>query len=93
MVGGDSVQCAGSTLGEHRRKRGQEEREKLRQLESDFAHENQRSWDGVVDLPVDHRGPRWPVVGRCQLAPGRCISVHLARRGTSPLRYCVQRMR
>ena len=37
MVSGDSIQCAGSTLGEQRRKRGQEERERLRQLESDFA--------------------------------------------------------
>ena len=129
MVSGDSIQCAGSALGEHRRKRGHEERERQRQLESDFAHINRVSMMGelaaslsheimqpiasarinacaalnfldkqapdlgevrqalarvvgdadragdildrirahrVVDLPVDHRGPRGPVVGRCQ---------------------------
>src|SRR5215831_6027712 len=54
MVSGDSIQCAGSTLGEHRRKRGQEERERLRQLESDFAHINRVSMMGELAASLSH---------------------------------------
>src|SRR5215831_13539990 len=54
MVSGDSIQCAGSTLGEHRRKRGQEERERLRQLESDFAHINRVSMMGELAASLAH---------------------------------------
>ena len=54
MVSGDSIQCAGSTLGEHRRRRGQEERERLRQLESDFAHINRVSMMGELAASLSH---------------------------------------
>ena len=54
MVSGDSIQCAGSTLGEQRRKRGQEERERLRQLESDFAHINRVSMMGELAASLSH---------------------------------------
>ena len=46
----------------------------------DFLHhEVQRGRNGAVDLPVDHRCPWGPVVGRGQRTSRRRISVHLAR--------------
>src|SRR5215472_13102369 len=38
MVNGDLVQRAGSALGKRRRKRAQEQRERLRQLQADLTH-------------------------------------------------------
>ena len=66
MVSGDSIQCAGSTLGEHRRKRGQEERERLRQLESDFAHMGLSICQSIIEghggrLQADANEPRGAV--------------------------------
>jgi C4-dicarboxylate-specific signal transduction histidine kinase len=54
MVRGDSVQCAGRALGEHRRKRAQEGRERLRQQEADLKHMNRLSMMGALAASLAH---------------------------------------
>jgi C4-dicarboxylate-specific signal transduction histidine kinase len=54
MVRGDSVQCAGRALGEHRRKCAQEGRERLRQQEADLTRMNRLSMMGALAASLAH---------------------------------------
>ena len=73
---GELIELVGTNADVTERKRARDGHERLRHLESDLAHmnrlsvmgflhhENQRDGDGAIDLPVDHRCPRGPAVGR-----------------------------
>src|SRR6516164_8175753 len=54
MVSGDSAQCAGNALSEHRRKRAQEGREGLCQQEADLLHMNRLSMIGELAASLAH---------------------------------------
>src|SRR6516162_11110790 len=54
MVSGDSAQCAGSALSEHRLKRAQEGRERLGQQETELTHMNRVSMMGQLAASLAH---------------------------------------
>ena len=49
-----------------------------------FTTKARRDGDGSVDLPRDHRGARWPVVGCSEHSSGGRISVYLAHQQFGP---------
>jgi signal transduction histidine kinase len=54
MVSGDSIQCAGSALGKHRRERAQEGRERPRQQEAELTHMNRVCMMGQLAASLAH---------------------------------------